>query len=117
MKNNKEKGTNGENVAKAHLIRKGFIVLETNYRCIHGEADIIARDGEYIVFVEVKYRINCNYGSPREAVDLYKQRRIKKIALNYMAENDIVNTCFRFDVIEVVGKNEFSVEHIENAFC
>jgi putative endonuclease len=113
---NKEKGYQGENVAKAHLIRKGYRVLETNYHCMQGEADIIARDGEYLVFIEVKYRAGLIGGYPREAVDARKQKRIRKIALHYIAENNIADTPIRFDVIEVTGVYEFSVEHIENAF-
>jgi len=111
-----DKGRQGEDVARAHLMRRGYSILAANYHSPFGEIDIIARDGAYIVFVEVKYRKNTGHSLPREAVNPGKQRKIIKTALHYITENTIINEGFRFDVIEVTGTNTFTVTHIENAF-
>ncbi|MDE6182375.1 MAG: YraN family protein, partial [Eubacteriales bacterium] len=80
---------------------------------IYGEIDIIAEKENIIVFFEVKYRKTIKNGYPREAVSKAKQDKIKKTALIYISENNIINKDFSFDVIEILG-NEIS--HIKNAF-
>ena len=118
MKNVKKIGELGENYAKKFLINNGHEIISTNYRCRTGEIDIIAKEQNYIVFVEVKYRRNLRYGYPRESVNLKKQNKIKSTAIFYIASENIVNTGFRFDVIEImqVSKSEIKIEHIKNAF-
>lgn len=116
QKSKRDVGNYGENVAAGYLAGKGYAVLEKNYKRGHGEIDIIARDGEYIVFIEVKYRKNLSVGEPREAVTRAKQRAIIGAALYYIAENSLDSCDFRFDVIEVFGKELLDINHIENAF-
>ncbi len=111
--NNKEKGSMGEKIAQKYLTLRLYRILETNYRRRTGEIDIIAKKGGYTVFVEVKYRNSDSMGLPREAVDSYKQRQIKRTAMIYIMENRLEDTPLRFDVIEIMGKD---IEHIKNAF-
>ena len=112
-KSSYEKGKIGEKIAVKFLENKGFSIIITNYRTSFGEIDIIAKDGEYIVFIEVKLRNSLNNGLPREAVNKSKQKNIIAVAEKYISENQMFNVDFRFDVIEVF---ENSITHIENAF-
>ena len=85
MAENKRKiGEKYERRAGAYLEEKGYEILEYNFRCRSGEIDIIARDGEYLVFCEVKYRAGNGKGHPAEAVGFRKQSVISKCALYYM---------------------------------
>ncbi len=111
--NNKEKGSRGEKIAAGYLRRRLYRILETNFRRKTGEIDIIAKKGGYTVFAEVKYRSSDINGLPREAVNSFKQRQIKRTAMVYIMENHIENTPVRFDVIEILGKD---IRHIKNAF-
>ena len=78
--NKRMEGSRYEKLAARYLEQKGMDILELNYRCRTGEIDIIARDGEYLVFVEVKYRSGASFGDPSEAVTAKKQERIRKTA-------------------------------------
>lgn len=113
--NNREIGLYGENIAKEYLNNNGFNVVEMNYRTKLGEIDIIAKDKENIVFVEVKSRKNLNYGYPAEAVNAKKQNKITSVANFYLLTNNLYKKKVRFDVIEVYLKDN-SINHIENAF-
>ena len=113
MINKRQKGAAYEQIAAAHLISKGLEILEFNYRCRMGEIDIIAKDGEYLVFVEVKYRANNRKGDPLEAISIQKQKTISKCALHYMMMHHMVDVPVRFDVVGIMGDKK---EHIENAF-
>ena len=110
---NKSKGTLWETHGKNYLIGKGYHILETNFCFNQGEIDIIAKDEEYIVFVEVKYRAHANYGYPIEAVGHKKRQKLIMAANFYIQTNDIINSNFRFDVIQILGTK---IEHIVNAF-
>ena len=106
-------GRKGEKLAVAYVKKQGMRVLKTNYRTPFGEADIIAKDGDETVFVEVKARETDAYGTPREAVGNEKQRRYYQIALCYGGqEGEEPNA--RFDVAEVYENG--NVEHYKNAF-
>jgi len=114
-----EKGFIGQRAAENYLLDRGCRVLERNFRSKAGEIDLIIEDGIYTAFVEVKYRLNLQYGYPREAVTVFKQRRIKKAALFYIVKNQAVNRDFRFDVVEIIQNNdngEMEITHIINAF-
>ena len=89
------------NTKAVYLTEKGYEILEYNYRCKLGEIDIIARDGDYLVFCEVKYRADDRKGTPAEAVDYAKQRVISKSALYYMTVNGIDEIPCRFDVVSI----------------
>jgi len=109
---NKGRGTLGEIRAEQFLTEKGCKILERNFVSRGSEIDLIVRDGEVIVFVEVKARTG-SFALGREAVTSAKQRRICKGALYYLMKNGLLNRQARFDVIEIQGER---VTHIENAF-
>jgi putative endonuclease len=112
-----EKGKQGEQLAADFLVAAGYEIIERNYRYGHGEIDIIANDGDYLVFVEVKSRSNESYGAPAYAVTRSKQRQMSKIAQGYMYEHQLSATACRFDVITVEFITSDPVlEHIPNAF-
>lgn len=112
--NNRAKGTKYEQMAADYLTEKEVEILCMNYRTRIGEIDIIAKDGKYIVFCEVKYRSNTKYGYPEEAVDYRKQNKIRSVARYYLMEKRYKdNTAIRFDVISILGKE---IKHIKDAF-
>ncbi len=97
-------GTAYEKLAGAYLEQQGYRVIEYNFHCRSGEIDVIARDGEYLVFVEVKYRRTAASGDPLEAVDLRKQRRISRAAAYYCLTHGYGESMpCRFDVAAVRG--------------
>jgi putative endonuclease len=110
-------GNEGEHLAMEHLRKMGFEIIETNYRHGHGEIDIIARDGQVLVFCEVKARRNDAYGAPEYALTPRKQQQIRKIARAYLYEHEITNQECRFDVVAIRMKGrESDVNYIGNAF-
>ena len=107
-------GTAYEKLAAAYLEQHGMKILEYNYRRRSGEIDLIARDGRYLVFVEVKFRADDRQGTPLEAVDARKQRTIIRTAQHYLLHHGYgMETPCRFDV---VGICKDVITHIENAF-
>lgn len=110
-------GVWGEEIAIAYLREKGFIILERDWHSKHRDIDIIAQQGDYLVFVEVKTRRNVNFGDPIQAID-YKKRRNLRLAINHYLNYRKVDTPWRFDVITVVGtmnSNNFpEINHIED---
>lgn len=95
-----ETGRYYENQAAAWLESHGFCILARNFRCRFGEIDVIAKENEYMVFVEVKYRADNRWGSAQEAVTSRKQRCVSDAAAYYMKKNRIGPECLcRFDVI------------------
>lgn len=114
-KNKRDVGGRYEELAAQYLMKKGYNILERNYRNRFGEIDIIAKDGNTIVYVEVKYRKNNYSGEPIEAVGIYKQRKISKTAFfHYSVYGYSANMPARFDVIGIDGNNK--ITHIINAF-
>jgi putative endonuclease len=110
-------GKEGERLAERFLEKKGYRLLERNYRCTAGELDLVVLDRRVIVFVEVKTRRGHGFGTPFEAVEFRKQRKIIQAAQFFLAEKGLQQRDARFDVVGVswVGR-EPVVEHIENAF-
>ena len=110
-------GKVGENAACRYLKKKGYDILERNYRKRYGEIDIIAQKDDLCVFVEVKTRADTAYGMASEAVTKTKQNKMVRTAKCYIMEHDL-DAVFSFDVIEVYhkGLKVLSVNHIENAF-
>jgi len=96
-------GMQGEDRAVAELERLGYAVVARRYRTRHGEIDIVARDGETIVFVEVKARESGEFGTAAEAVDARKQRRVISMAVDYLARNRLTARPCRFDVVAIDG--------------
>ena len=114
MNNKRQLGSQYEQKAADYLKEKGYTILECNFCNRTGEIDIIAKDGEYLCFVEVKYRMTSVYGNPLEAVDRRKQNQIRKVARFYMMKHGLHEwTPCRFDVIAFEGTE---MTHIENAF-
>ncbi|MDD5712038.1 MAG: YraN family protein [Smithellaceae bacterium] len=112
-----ETGKKGEDTAVRFLKKKGFRIVTRNYRCVFGEVDIIAWDGQCLVFVEVKSRRGDEFGAPQLAVGADKQKKLSHVALNYLSENGLRDIDARFDVLAIVmAQNGPLIEHIENAF-
>lgn len=111
--NRRSIGQAGEDAALAHLTAQGMQLKARNYCIRGGEVDLIMRDGEYTVFVEVKLRNNARYGTGREAVSPAKIVRICKAALRYIIEEGLHDTPVRFDVVEV---QQGRLTHLPNAF-
>lgn len=97
-----ELGARGEALATVHLVERGMEVLDRNWRCRYGELDIVARDGEVVVFVEVKTRSGVGYGTPAESVTPVKQVRIRKLALAWLDARASPWVRMRFDVVAVM---------------
>lgn len=98
------------------LSERGYVIVERNFRCRMGEIDIVAREGGFLVFVEVKYRSSGISGMPEEAVDLKKQRAISQAALYYLHRYKYPETTpVRFDVAAVLGAGD-EVALYQNAF-
>ena len=104
-------GGEGERAACEYLRRKGWTIVDTNVRRGRGEIDIVARKRRLTAFVEVKRRSSLRYGTPAEAVNREKQRRIVGAAALYMQEHSLEKV--RFDVIEILPGE---IRHIESAF-
>jgi putative endonuclease len=118
MVNNRTLGCQTEKMAVDYLVKKGYSIQETNFRCRLGEIDIIAKDKEYIAFVEVKYRKTDKNGLPREAVNIFKQRTIIKVAKYYLMRYNLYDSNCRFDVVEMKGSLEnVEINLLQNAFC
>ena len=107
-------GSEGEAVAGRYLKKKGYTILGQNYFCRFGEIDLIARDGGYVVFVEVKTRTSSGFAQAREAVTPAKQRKLRAAASLYLAERRLDCRC-RFDVAEVYWTSR-RINYIINAF-
>jgi putative endonuclease len=115
----KETGSRGEDAAAAYLERVGMTIEERNWRCAAGEIDIIARDGDEIVFVEVKTRRSERAGSAEEAVSAAKQKRVARLAETYLRSMDTPEGYrARFDVvaIRVIAQDRALLRHHRAAF-
>lgn len=115
----KDVGTYGECSALEYLRRLGYVIIERNFRSKYGEIDIIAKDGDYITFIEVKSRYSKLFGSPSESVTYNKQIKLYKTAQYYIMKRKLHEHFFRFDVIEVLllhENNSTSINLIKNAF-
>lgn len=117
-KNKKDIGKEGENIAAKYLAEKGFEIIKRNYQYGHGEIDIVAKDKEFLVFIEVKTRLNLEYGEPEYAINTKKIKQIKKMAELYLFDKEIEEANCRFDVVAIL-LNDVSnpqITHYENAF-
>lgn len=111
-----QQGKQCEQLACEFLQGRGLTLLDRNYRCRLGELDLIMRDGSSVVFVEVRFRRNCRYGTAAETVNSVKQRRLIRAARLYLQSRRIDASC-RFDVVAVVGTGPATtLRWIKNAF-
>lgn len=106
-------GNSYEQMAGAYLEKQGYQIITYNYYCRQGEIDIIAKDGEYIVFCEVKYRRTNKNGNPLEAVNRKKQQVISKCAMFYLTTHGLIDHPCRFDVIGILDEK---IQLVKNAF-
>jgi putative endonuclease len=105
----------GENLAEKYLRKKGYTIIERNFRCRSGEIDIIAMDGTELVFIEVKTRQNLNFGLPCESVTASKIIRLKRAAACYASTHQIERSGVRLDVVEILTQRRtVHIHHIEN---
>jgi len=112
-----EFGKRGEAIAEEYLRRKGFQILKKNYRYGHKEIDLIAKEGNTIVFVEVKAGRSKSFGAPHERVDLRKQRNLIDAANDFIQREKTTDCDFRFDVLAITyQKGKEDIDHIRNAF-
>jgi putative endonuclease len=110
-------GHKSESVAIKLLISKGYRILAKNYRTKLGEIDIIAKERDAIVFIEVKARHSHRFGHPKFAVTAKKQKKISMTALSYLKATNQMNCKARFDVVAITAKdNEPYIEIVRNAF-
>ena len=110
-------GREGERAAARHLEKKGYKILESNYRAGGAEVDIIAEKDQTLIFVEVKARGTDKYGLPEEFVDARKRRKIIRAAKIFSGNTYYENYFIRFDIIAVqFSEGEFNINHIQDAF-
>lgn len=111
-----ETGKLGEDIAAKYVERIGYEIIQRNFKCKQGEIDIIAKDGEEIVFIEVKTRLSMLYGQPKDAVDKRKKKYIYRSAEFYIYIRKLEKYPVRIDVIEVYKKQgRFKINYIKNA--
>lgn len=116
MAQHNETGKEGERLAREYLQRNGYKVLETNWRFKRDEIDIIARDGNVLVFVEVKSTTSDAWGEPAGKVTVKKQKNITRAADAYVKSNEL-DMEVRFDVISLlIDKTDKNIHHIQDAF-
>lgn len=111
-------GKEAERAAEVHLVRKGYRILDRNVRYPQGELDIVAEDGETLVFVEVKARRSDVYGGAAYSVTRLKEQKLFQLASLYIGQHRLEDRPCRFDVILIQGEAPMtsSLDHIENAF-
>ena len=112
---NLELGKLGERLATLYLLDRGYKLIQANYRSIRwGEIDLIMRDGEVFVFVEVKTRTSVKYGKPEEAVTYHKLRKLRR-PINFFVSTNKIRAPLRVDVISILFEGEkHKIEHFKN---
>jgi len=114
----RETGILGEKFARDFLKRRGYRIVETNYRCTEGEVDIVARDGDCLVFVEVRTKKSLEFGSPEESITPIKKERMIAVASRYRQTHENLPPLWRIDVVAVEldqRDKPTRIELIENA--
>jgi len=113
----RDTGILGEKLAKDFLKKKGYRIIETNYRCPEGEIDIVARHNDSLVFVEVRTKTSLEFGSPEESITPTKQERLKSTAYRYQQTHNNLPPLWRIDVVAIeLTRGKLSrIELIENA--
>ena len=113
----KELGKKGEDLALRFLKKRGYRIIEQNYVCKMGEMDLIAKEKDTLVFIEVKTRTSTAFGLPQLAVNSSKQRQLSKVALYFLKEKKLEDVKARFDVVAIIlGQNGEEIELIKDAF-
>jgi putative endonuclease len=115
----KETGDLGEKLAQDFLKKKGYIILETKCRCLRVEIDIVARQKDCLVFVEVRTKSNLDFGIPEESITPTKIRHLEQAAMHYLQNHEKLPELWRLDLVavELEANNKVKrIEHIQNAF-
>jgi len=113
----KELGKKGEEIALRFLKKRGYRIIKRNYVCKMGEMDLIAKEKDTLVFVEVKTRTSTTFGPPQLAVNSSKQRQLSKVALSFLKEKQIEDMKARFDVVAILlGPKGEEIELVKDAF-
>jgi putative endonuclease len=116
MSESNELGKQGEEIAISHLLKLGYYILEKNWRAGRNEIDIIAKDKDFLVIIEVKSRRNDNFAEPEEAVTKDKQQALVRAANAYIFRKNI-DLETRFDIISIIhNKDETRINHLKDAF-
>jgi putative endonuclease len=116
MAQHNELGKEGEKIAIDYLLKKGYSILETNYRFLKAEIDIIAKNKDEIIGIEVKTRTSNYFGNPQDFINAKKVKLLVLALDNYINENDIACEA-RFDIIAIIkNKSTFEIEHLKDAF-
>lgn len=110
----REQGMLAETIALKHLQKNGLKLVTQNYHCRGGEIDLIMRDGNDLVFIEVRYRKSSAFGSPIETVTRQKQRRIIHTAQHYLQQHPQIDLCCRFDIVGI--SSDAPLKWLKNAF-
>ncbi len=111
-------GNLGEKLAREMLVQRGYRIVDTNFRCPHGEIDIIAQHGETLVFIEVRTKTTLEYGTPEESITPAKRRKIRTTAMYYLDSLVKPPSSWRIDVVAIElgeGRRPVRIEVIENA--
>ncbi len=114
----KSTGVLGEKLAQGFLKKKGYSILETNYRCREGEIDIIARQKDCLIFIEVRTKSNLEFGTPEESITETKMRHLEQAAQHYRQNHDKLPDLWRIDLVavELDSNNKLKrIDLIENA--
>lgn len=109
----RESGKRGEQLALQHLKSLGYNVIETNYRCPRGEIDIVARQGDCLVFVEVRTRSGRGFGTPEESITFAKRQKLISLAMIYLQSHEGLPSDWRIDVVAVELGRDRQPERIE----
>ncbi len=114
----RDTGILGEKLAGDFIRKRGYRIIETNYRCPEGEIDIVARHEDHLAFIEVRTKRSLDFGSPEESITLAKQKKVRAVAAHYLQTHENLPSLWRIDVVavELNPKGKPSrIEIIENA--
>ena len=114
----RDTGILGEKIAKDFLKRKGYRILETNYRCPEGEVDIIARQKDFLVFIEVRTKTSLEFGTPEESITPAKRQKLRATSAYFQQTHDNLPSSWRIDIVAIEldqKKKPSRIEIIENA--
>lgn len=109
----KDTGNLGEKLAIDFLKKRGFRIIETNYRCRYGEIDIVTRKKDYLVFVEVRTRTNRKFGTPEDSVSTAKKTRMRRAAEHYCQSHEKLPENWRIDLLAIELKGNGRPERME----
>jgi putative endonuclease len=115
MARHNAQGSAAEDLAMEHLLKQGLRLIERNFRTRAGEIDLIMQQGNTLVFVEVRFRQSCHYGSPAETVTAHKQQRLIHTAAHYLQRHRLDLPC-RFDIVAISGSRQERIEWVQDAF-